>query len=93
MSDKASEIECFYAMRRDEETAGQFRLSLTKAHMKKYFLRLLTEEDGQDLVEYSLLLAFIALAAVALLSSVSHNVTTLWQDCSNAFSTALTTAS
>jgi Flp pilus assembly pilin Flp len=29
------------------------------------------EEDGQDLVEYSLLLAFIAIAAVAVLKSTS----------------------
>jgi Flp pilus assembly pilin Flp len=56
-------------------------------------LRLWTEEDGQDLVEYSLLLAFIALAAVALLTSVSSNVVGLWQDCSNAFSDALTASS
>jgi Flp pilus assembly pilin Flp len=61
--------------------------------MKKCFLRLWTEEDGQDLVEYSLLLAFIALAAIALLTSVSGNVVGLWQDCSNAFSDALTASS
>jgi Flp pilus assembly pilin Flp len=61
--------------------------------MKKSFLRLFVEEDGQDLVEYSLLLAFIALAAVGLLTSVSNNVVGLWQDCSNAFSDALTAAS
>ena len=36
------------------------------------------EEDGQDLVEYSLLLAFIALAAVALLSTVGGNINTIW---------------
>jgi Flp pilus assembly pilin Flp len=36
------------------------------------------EEDGQDLVEYSLLLAFIALAAVALLSGVGGNIKTIW---------------
>ncbi|MFL6351484.1 MAG: Flp family type IVb pilin [Bryobacteraceae bacterium] len=36
------------------------------------------EEGGQDLVEYSLLLAFIALAAVALLSSAGSSVKTIW---------------
>jgi Flp pilus assembly pilin Flp len=36
------------------------------------------EEDGQDLVEYSLLLAFIALAAIALLSSAGSSITTIW---------------
>ena len=36
------------------------------------------EEEGQDLVEYSLLLAFIALAAVALLGSAGASVTSIW---------------
>jgi len=40
------------------------------------------EEDGQDLVEYSLLLAFIALAAVALLSGIGGNIKTIWQNIS-----------
>lgn len=35
-------------------------------------------EDGQDLVEYSLLLAFIALAAVLLLSGVGRGVSGIW---------------
>jgi Flp pilus assembly pilin Flp len=36
------------------------------------------DEDGQDLVEYSLLLAFLALAAIAILSGVSGSVNALW---------------
>ena len=36
------------------------------------------EEEGQDLVEYSLLLAFIALAAIALLSSAGGSIKTIW---------------
>lgn len=36
------------------------------------------EEDGQDLVEYALLLAFIALAAVAVLSSVKKSIEGIW---------------
>ena len=51
------------------------------------------EEDGQDLVEYSLLLAFIALAAVAVLTSVKTNVATLWNDISDALSDAVNSAS
>lgn len=51
------------------------------------------EEDGQDLVEYALLLAFIALAAVAILSSVQSNIKTLWNDISNALSDAVAAAS
>ncbi len=37
------------------------------------------EEDGQDLVEYSLLLAFIALAAVAVLTNVQTSINKLWK--------------
>ncbi len=51
------------------------------------------EEDGQDLVEYALLLAFIALAAVAVLTSVQTNIKTLWKDISNALSDAVSAAS
>ena len=46
------------------------------------------EEDGQDLVEYSLLLAFIALAAVALLTSAGGAVKNIWTN----INTNLTTA-
>ena len=46
------------------------------------------EENGQDLVEYSLLLAFIALAAVALLSGVGHNVSKIWTSISSSVSSA-----
>jgi Flp pilus assembly pilin Flp len=50
------------------------------------------EEDGQDLVEYALLMAFIALAAVAVLTGMKSNVTTLWNSISNALSDAVTSA-
>jgi Flp pilus assembly pilin Flp len=51
------------------------------------------EEDGQDLVEYSLLLAFIALAAVAILSGVKGQITALWTSINNALTDAVTSAS
>jgi Flp pilus assembly pilin Flp len=51
-------------------------------------LLLLHEEEGQDLVEYSLLLAFIALAAIALLSAAGTSVTSIW----NSINTGLTSA-
>ena len=50
------------------------------------------EEDGQDLVEYALLMAFIALAAVAVLNTVQTNIKTLWSDISNALQDAVTAA-
>lgn len=51
------------------------------------------EEDGQDLVEYSLLLAFIALAAVALLQTASTSIKTLWQNISTSLANAATASS
>jgi Flp pilus assembly pilin Flp len=52
-------------------------------------LRFWKEEEGQDLVEYSLLLAFIALAAVGLLSGVRGTISGLW----NSINSTLTSAS
>jgi Flp pilus assembly pilin Flp len=46
------------------------------------------DEDGQDLVEYSLLLAFLALAAIAILSSVSGSVNALWATISSSLTSA-----
>jgi len=51
------------------------------------------EEDGQDLVEYALLLAFIALAAVAILTSLGTGIATLFTDISKTLSNATPGAS
>ncbi len=45
----------------------------------KNFLR---EEDGQDLVEYTLILAFVALASAALFINAGDSVKTIWQNAS-----------
>ena len=51
------------------------------------------EEDGQDLVEYSLLLAFIALAAIALLTSAGSSVKGIWTSVNTSLTNANTAAS
>jgi Flp pilus assembly pilin Flp len=51
------------------------------------------EDEGQDLVEYALLLAFIALAAVAILGGVKTTTKGLWTTINSALSSASTTAS
>lgn len=56
-------------------------------------IRFWNDESGQDLVEYSLLLAFIALAAVALLSTAKANLNALWTKTGSALNTASTAAS
>lgn len=37
------------------------------------------EEEGQDLVEYTLLLAFVALASAAILMGAANNIFNIWQ--------------
>jgi Flp pilus assembly pilin Flp len=46
------------------------------------------EEDGQDMVEYSLLLAFIALAAVGVLSTIKTSISTIWSSINSTLTTA-----
>jgi len=48
--------------------------------MKQLFLRFVREEEGQDLVEYTLLLAFVCLASAALFISAGKSMATIWTD-------------
>ena len=41
------------------------------------------EEDGQDMVEYALLIAFVAIAAIALLGGVGNSVKSMWSNISS----------
>ncbi len=57
------------------------------------FQAFLKEEDGQDMVEYALLLAFVALAAVTVLGSVKTQIGSFWTQVNTQLKTATTTAS
>ena len=46
--------------------------------MKNLFVRFLREEQGQDLVEYTLLLAFVCLASAALFISAGGSINAIW---------------
>jgi Flp pilus assembly pilin Flp len=50
--------------------------------------RLMGECDGQDMVEYALLAAIIAIGAIAALSSFQSVITNVWQQVSNDLSGA-----
>jgi Flp pilus assembly pilin Flp len=50
------------------------------------------EEDGQDLVEYTLLLAFIALASAALFISAGESVSSIWTQAETRLSQAAASA-
>ena len=46
------------------------------------------DEEGQDLIEYSLLLAFVALSSAALFTSAGSNVSKVWSTSNSMLSTA-----
>jgi len=46
--------------------------------MKQFFSCLWKEEQGQDLIEYTLMLAFVALASAALFSSAGSSINSIW---------------
>jgi len=48
--------------------------------MKELIFRFVREENGQDLVEYTLLLAFVCLASAALFINAGASLATIWTD-------------
>jgi pilus assembly protein Flp/PilA len=47
--------------------------------MKNLFVRFVREEDGQDLIEYSLLCALIAVACIAAMSALAVDINEIFQ--------------
>jgi Flp pilus assembly pilin Flp len=45
------------------------------------------EDDGQDMVEYALLLGFVALAGVSLLSGIRTSISSIWTQISTGLAT------
>jgi Flp pilus assembly pilin Flp len=64
--------------------------SLIMAGLWKEFLR---DETGQDLIEYSLLLAFVALGSAGLFINAGRSVKGIWGVANTTLATANTTAS
>lgn len=50
--------------------------------MKNFFATFVKDEQGQDLIEYTLLLAFVALASAALFTSSGNSIKTIWNSAS-----------
>ena len=53
----------------------------------------LRDEQGQDLIEYTLLLAFVALASAALFIGAGGSVKTIWETANTSLSDAAASAS
>ena len=61
--------------------------------VQRLLLVLWKDTDGQDLVEYSLLLAFLALAAVGVLGNVKTDLVALYSKIGSTLSSAASAAS
>ena len=57
--------------------------------MTKLITKLVRDERGQDLAEYGIALAVIAVGAGAVALAISANVTTLWTNAQTAIAAAL----
>ena len=60
--------------------------------MKKLLIAFIRDEQGQDLVEYTLLLAFVCLASAALFISAGGSVGGIWNQANSRLSAANTAA-
>ncbi|HUE01641.1 MAG TPA: hypothetical protein VMR62_18870 [Bryobacteraceae bacterium] len=56
--------------------------------MKRFSKVFLAEDGGQDLVEYTLLVAFVALASAGLFLGSGANVSQVWSSANNVLSAA-----
>jgi pilus assembly protein Flp/PilA len=56
--------------------------------MKKMIKRLWKEEEGQDLIEYALLVAFIALAAAAIFPTIGASINAVFTRANTCLSSA-----
>ena len=61
--------------------------------MKSFLMKFWQEESGQDLIEYTLLMAFVALASASLFVSAGTSISGIWGTASSQLVAANTTAS
>ena len=59
----------------------------------KYLNSFLTDESGQDLIEYTLLMAFVALASAALFIGAGGSIQGIWSATNSQLSAANASAS
>ena len=61
--------------------------------MKEFVWTFLSGEDGQDLIEYTLLIGFVALACAGLFIGAGGSVKKVWTTANNQLANAATSAS
>jgi Flp pilus assembly pilin Flp len=61
--------------------------------MKKMLMQIWNDEQGQDLIEYTLLIAFVALASAALFLGAGGSIKSIWNATNTQLANAATQAS
>lgn len=61
--------------------------------MKNFAQNFINDEQGQDLIEYTLLLAFVALASAAIFIGAGNSISGIWQNTNSRLANANTYAS
>lgn len=64
-------------------------MNIAMTYLQKFW----QEDQGQDLIEYTLLLAFVALASAALFINAGSSVSKIWSSANTQLSTAASAAS
>ena len=55
--------------------------------MRRFVVRALREQDGQDLIEYAMLAAFISLVAIASITGIGSQVNSWYEGYANTVAT------
>ena len=74
-------------------TPEQAVIKIGEKTVKKMWNGFLNDEQGQDLIEYTLLLAFVCLASAALFISAGGSVAGIWTSANSDLARANTSAS
>jgi Flp pilus assembly pilin Flp len=61
--------------------------------MKKMFMNFVKDEQGQDLIEYTLLMAFVALASAAIFINAGTQIKGIWGSANTELANAAAQAS
>jgi Flp pilus assembly pilin Flp len=56
--------------------------------MKNLFVRFVREDEGQDIIEYAMLAAFISISGYLIMQSIGTNVNSVYTKVQNATTTA-----
>jgi Flp pilus assembly pilin Flp len=76
-----------------QQIRGAMALGLRNSSPIAILRKFLHDEQGQDLIEYTLLMAFVALASAALFLGAGHSIKGIWTTTNSQLTYANTLAS